>query len=88
MSKKKRGKPTIAEIVQAIIQLQEAQNNLIEWLNNLQKRLELVDNTFGAYISMTKIEKKLTKYIEKEIEKRKDEDVAESAQKDGEHKQK
>ena len=83
MSKKKRGKPTIAEIVQAIVQLQEAQNGMIEWIKGLQQRIELIDNTLGAYLSMTKVDIKLRKYIEKEIEKRKkEENVAESAQKD------
>ena len=83
MSKKKRGKPTIAEIVQAIVQLQEAQNGMIEWIKGLQQRIELIDNTLGAYLSMTKVDKKLRKYIEKEIEKRKkEENVEESTQKD------
>ena len=83
MSKKKRGKPTIAEVVRAIIQLQEAQNNIIDWLKKQQHQLDLVDSTFGAYISMTKVSKKLSKYIEDEIEKKKkEENVAESAQKD------
>lgn len=83
MSKKKRGKPTMAEVVRAIIQLQEAQNNIIDWLKKQQHQLDLVDSTFGAYISMTKVSKKLSKYIEDEIEKKKkEENVAESAQKD------
>ena len=73
----------MAEVVRAIIQLQEAQNNIIDWLKKQQHQLDLVDSTFGAYISMTKVSKKLSKYIEDEIEKKKkEENVAESAQKD------
>ena len=74
MSKKKRAKPTMAEMVRVIVQLQEAQNGMIEWMKSLQQRLELVDNTFGAYLSMTKVSKKLAKYIDEEIAKQKKEE--------------
>ena len=76
MSKKKRAKPTIADLVQAIVQLQESQQNLIGWVKSLQQRVELVDNTFGAYLSMTKISKKLAEYIDDELAKRKKEEEA------------
>ena len=47
---------------------------MIEWMKSLQQRLELVDNTFGAYLSMTKVSKKLAKYIDEEIAKQKKEE--------------
>ena len=70
MSKRKREKPTIKEITQAIIQIQPTQSSIIDWMKKLQERVELIDNTFGAFISMEGIHDKLSKFIESEIKKK------------------
>tara|TARA_R110002020_G_scaffold281887_1_gene497540 strand:- start:298 stop:588 length:291 start_codon:yes stop_codon:yes gene_type:complete len=71
--KKKRAKPTIKDVAQHALRIQEVQGEMIDWINNIQRKLELVDNTLGAYILMEGASDKLSGYIEKEIEKKKKE---------------
>tara|TARA_R100001530_G_scaffold127647_1_gene96942 strand:+ start:1923 stop:2174 length:252 start_codon:yes stop_codon:yes gene_type:complete len=69
--KKKRAKPTIKDVAQTVIRMQQIQSEMIDWIKNIQARAELVDNTLGAYLSMKKDGPKLEKWIEKEVKKKK-----------------
>ena len=71
--KKKRTKPTIKDVAQHAMRIQEVQGEVIDWVNNIQRKLELVDNTLGAYILMEGASDKLSEYIEEEIKKKEDE---------------
>ena len=54
MKTKKRTKPTNAEIGKVIGDITKTQGGLIEWVEYLKKRIDLVDNTLGAYLDMNK----------------------------------
>tara|TARA_R110000824_G_scaffold313393_1_gene500226 strand:+ start:2847 stop:3116 length:270 start_codon:yes stop_codon:yes gene_type:complete len=69
--KKKRTKPTIKDVAQTVIRMQQVQSEMIDWIKNIQLRVELVDNTLGAYLGMKKDGPKLEKWIDKEVKKKK-----------------
>ena len=68
--KKKRAKPTIKDVAQTVIRMQQIQSEMIDWIKNIQTRTELVDNTLGAYLAMKKDGPKLEKWIAKEVKKK------------------
>ena len=76
--KRKKRKLTIKEVAQHAMRIQEVQGEVIDWVNNIQRKLELVDNTLGAYILMEGASDKLSEYIEKEIKKKEEEKKDES----------
>ena len=72
MKTKKRTKPTNAEIGKTISDIIQTQGGLIAWVEYLKKRIDLVDNTLGAYLDMKKDGDKLAKHIEKTIKEQKE----------------
>ena len=72
MKTKKRTKPTNAEIGKVIGDITKTQGGLIEWVEYLKKRIDLVDNTLGAYLDMNKDGQKLAKHIENTIKEQKE----------------
>ena len=72
MKTKKRTKPTNAEIGKVIGDITKTQGGLIEWVEYLKKRIDLVDNTLGAYLAMNKDGQKLAKHKENTIKEQKE----------------
>ena len=54
--------------------MQQVQTEVIDWVKNINEKLELIDNTLGAYLHMIEAGPELSKYIEAELEKQKKED--------------
>lgn len=70
--KRKRSKLTIKEVAKTVVKMQEVQTDIIGCVQNIIIKLELIDNTLGAYILMEGAGDKLSEYIQAEIEKKKD----------------
>ena len=55
--------------------MQQVQTEVIDWVKSINEKLELIDNTLGAYLHMIKAGPELSKYIEAELEKQKKDDT-------------
>jgi hypothetical protein len=71
--KKKRAKLTIKDVASTVLRMQQVQTEVIDWVKNISDKLDMIDNTLGAYLHMIGAGPELSKYIEKEIEKQKKE---------------
>jgi hypothetical protein len=72
--KTKRKKLTIKDVASTVLRMQQVQTEVIDWVKNINEKLELIDNTLGAYLHMIEAGPELSKYIEAELEKQKKED--------------
>jgi hypothetical protein len=77
MSKKKRAKPTMAEMVKTVSGMLETQARLIEWIEFMIKKMNILDSILGSYIEMRGASPDLKKFMEEQ--KKKEEEAKEDA---------
>ena len=80
----KRKGATKGEIVKTMNGILSTQARIIEWIEFLANRMDVLDNIMGSYIEMRGGSKDLKKFIDKEKKKI---ELAKKKEEDGEHKQ-
>ena len=73
MSVKRKG-ITKSDLVRAIKDIGERQDNIIKWMQGINDKVNLVDNVLGAYVKLKEDEEELKKFFNEQ--KKKDEEKA------------